>query len=119
MLPDLSEWTLDDVANVSLATVDESIEVEKKASAKFDLSDSPKKRETLDEIAKQACAFANAGGGFVVFGVKDAKEGGGIDGGVNRYVGREPVVSWLEKMLPAMTSPAIVNCRVRFIQYGT
>jgi hypothetical protein len=72
-----------------------------------------------DEIAKQACAFANAGGGYVVFGIKDAKHGRGFDDGVPAHVGRggrEPVKAWIEALIPKLHEPPIVGCEARFIR---
>jgi predicted HTH transcriptional regulator len=64
--PPLDEW---DAAHVqSIPTSDESGDLKKKASAKFDpVGD---KKETRTELAKQVCAFANSGGGFLVYGVE-------------------------------------------------
>ena len=74
---------------------------------------------TPDEVAKQACAFANAGGGFVVFGMKDAKEGRGFDEGVLAMMGRggrEPVKSWIEALIPKQHEPPIVGCEAQLIR---
>jgi hypothetical protein len=52
-----------------IATPNETGELEKKASAKFDTSTEAKKRETKNELLKQACAFANASRGYLVYGI--------------------------------------------------
>jgi len=117
MLPDLEDWTIADVRDLARAEVDESLTLEKKASAKLDTSDKAKKREALSELAKHVCAFSNAGGGFVLYGVNDAKAGGGLDGGVERNVGKQPVEDWITSIIPELVRPAVTECRARFIPF--
>jgi Putative DNA-binding domain len=74
MLP-LQDW--DAAYMVQIATPDESAEVEKKGSAIFDPVN--QKNLTRAELAKQVCAFANSGDGFLVYGINKA---GGLDAGV-------------------------------------
>src|SRR5690348_13150660 len=100
MLPPLDEWDLEQVKEIADPAFGESGELEKKASAKFDLTTKPAKAETKSEIAKQICAFANAGGGFIVFGVNDIAGGGGVDGGIEDKVGSQPVREWVEALVP-------------------
>jgi hypothetical protein len=98
----IDEWdqayVLSEVQNAQ-----ESEKFERKASVA--LSD----RESL---AKEICAFANAGEGTLVFGLMD---GGGLDAGVDEHVGREPVQSWAEKVIPTLHYPPVTNCQVRFL----
>jgi len=70
-----------------------------------------------DKIAQAACAFANAGGGFIIFGMKDAQNGGGFDQGVEpiHNNSREPVKSWIEKLTSTLLEPALVGCQAKFI----
>jgi hypothetical protein len=91
-----------------VAAADESDLLEKKASLGFD----PSKAETKDELAKQTCAFANAGGGFVVWGLPDA---GGFDGGISNVVGRQPTTDWVDGLTPIQHHPPLIGCRSAFI----
>ena len=61
-----------------------------------------KEGNVLDELAKQLSAFANTGGGRIVYGVDNA---GAIDnGGIARVLkGRQPTKEWLEDLIPALT----------------
>jgi hypothetical protein len=63
--------------------------------------DSPAKPKAAgrDEIAKQICAFSNAGGGFLVFGISKEKQ---IDGGVPMVVGRQSTKDWIEGIIPTL-----------------
>jgi hypothetical protein len=101
MLRPLSEW--DDAYLDEVDATEESGELEKKGSAGL-------KRAT---IAKQVCAFANAGGGFVVFGLKDRKAGGGLDKGVNE-VGNTTIKAL--ELIPKLHEPAILGCEALFIR---
>lgn len=118
MLPTIAEWTTETIKDIATSAFDESIEVEKKASLKFDLKDGAAKRGTLDEIAKQVCAFANASGGFLVFGVNDASVGGGIDSGVRATAEGESTGQWIENQIPRLVYPQLLHCRTKFIAYG-
>jgi hypothetical protein len=70
-----------------------------------------------DVIEKQVCAFANAGGGFLVFGIRDKKSSGGFDAGVEAVRGREPVKAWVEALIRKQHTPPIVGCVAKFIQH--
>src|SRR5687767_15090554 len=109
MLPPIEQWDLDTVREVAAPAFDESLELEKKASAKFDVSTKAAANETKAELAKQICAFANAGGGFIVYGAKDAKSGGGLDGGIDDLVGNQPVKDWVESLAPKLVHPPVTE----------
>src|SRR5262245_61625153 len=101
MRPALSEWDAEYVRSVVTAA-DETLDVEKKASAKFDPD--TKKKETREELAKQVCAFSNVGRGFLVYGVNDS---GALDAGVpDVALGREPAKAWVEAQIPNLVEPA-------------
>jgi Putative DNA-binding domain len=104
MLRPLNEW--DDAYLSEIDASDEKALLEKKQSAGFN----------PDIIAKQVCAFANAGGGFIVFGMKDKKDGGGLDSGIPGSKGREPIKAWVEKQIPDLHEPPIVGCEARLIE---
>lgn len=81
----LDEW---DAAYLDeLAHQDETASFEKKASEGL----------TREKIAQGVCAFANAGDGYMVFGFKDEKAGGGLDDGVPATKGRQPIKDWTRK----------------------
>src|SRR5690349_17220198 len=90
---DLNEWDSDYLTEIAAASVTENSQLERKASALFN----PKGRATRDEIAKQVSAFANSGGGYLVFGIHDS---GGLDVGVDPLVGRQSVKDWVEGIIP-------------------
>ena len=66
----LSEW--DEALIRAIALPGESDAVEKKSSLALERMPRPELRA---EIAKQVCAFANAGDGFLVFGIKTREIG--------------------------------------------
>ena len=102
----LSDWDEDYILN-EVATIKESSSLEKKASDKLS-----KKSADKQDIAKEICAFANAGEGFLVFGMPDD---GGIDGGVPEKIGNQSCDSWITAMVPKWHHPPIENCEARFL----
>lgn len=117
MLPPLEDWELGDVEAVAAGDFPEGVELEKKAADKLDASGGKLSADHRDELAKQACAFANAGGGFIVYGVRDASAGGGLDNGILPTVGRQPVKEWAEGFLSTALTPGLLECLARFIPY--
>jgi Schlafen, AlbA_2 len=108
MHPPLDEW---DAAYLSMiATPDESGDLEKKGSAKFDPFGD--KKETRAELAKQVCAFGNSGLGFLVYGIASK---GGLDAGVQDAVGAQPVKAWIEAEIPRLLQPPFNGCQARLI----
>jgi hypothetical protein len=108
MHPPLEEW---DVPYLhSIAAPGETPNLEKKAAPKFDPSGN--KKDTDECLAKQVCAFANSGNGFLVFGINDA---GGLDAGVMNKVGRQPIKAWVEARIPKLLYPPVNGCRVSLI----
>jgi|SRR5579864_83772 len=85
------EWTEDDV--LSLPSGENTFE--RKGSKALDLTlPNVKEAAVLDELAKQLSAFANMGGGRIIYGVNDA---GSVDiGGVARVLkGRQSIMGLL------------------------
>jgi hypothetical protein len=69
------------------------------------------KTATKDELAKQVCAFANSGGGFLVYGLA---KGGGFDAGVSELVNDQPAKAWVEQIIPQLVFPPITDCEALF-----
>jgi Schlafen, AlbA_2 len=109
MHPPLEEW--DAAYLATIATPDESADLEKKASAKFDPAGA--KSATREELAKQVCAFANSGGGFLVYGIE---ESGAIDAGVTAVIGAQPIKAWVEAEIPRLLQPQVLTCQAKLIQ---
>jgi hypothetical protein len=107
--PPVSEWTEDDVLSLP---PDENDTFERKGSELLDLT-LPQVREDVvrDELAKQLSAFANMGGGQIVYGVTNV---GAVDnGGVARSIkGRQSTKEWFENVIPLLTDFEIVGFNV-------
>lgn len=103
----LSEW--DSAYLDELVHHDETASFEKKAAEGL----------TREKIAQGVCAFANSGEGFLAFGFKDEKAGGGLDAGVHATKGRQPVKDWAEALIPTLHQPPIGGCEAKFIQHPT
>jgi hypothetical protein len=109
MHPLLAEW--DEKYIREIAAPGESADLEKKSAALLDpVGD---KKATKEELAKQVCAFANSGPGFLVYGAVDT---GGLDAGVLDLVDRQPIKAWVEAIIPTLLYPPINNCEAKFIQ---
>ena len=100
----LYEWDADYITE--LGSQEETATFEKKAADGL----------TREKIAQGVCAFANSGEGFMVFGMKDEKGGGGLDAGVLATKGRQPIKDWVEALIPKLHQPPIEGCEARFIQ---
>jgi hypothetical protein len=111
MHPPLEEW--DSSYLQQIAQPGEKSDLEKKSSQSFDLTTDSAKKKTRAELAKQVCAFANSGGGFLVYGIADA---GGLDRGVDSSIGRQGVKAWVEAEIPKLLQPPVVTCEAKFIQ---
>lgn len=109
----LAEWDEAYVA-ADVKDADESAVLEKKASGKFVLTAGGQPDgATKDELAKQVCAFSNAGEGFIVYGIADNKT---LDGGVPMMIGRQPIKDWVEASVPKMVFPPVTQCAAKVIQ---
>src|ERR1700733_4587471 len=105
----VSEWSEDDVLSLP---PDENDTFERKGSELLDLT-LPRVSEDAvrTELAKQLSAFANMGGGQIIYGVTNA---GTIDsGGIARSIrGRQSTKDWLENVIPTLTDFEIVGFNV-------
>jgi predicted HTH transcriptional regulator len=109
MTKPVSEWSEDDVLSLP---PDENDTFERKGSDLLDLTLRRVSEDAVrDELAKQLSAFANMGGGQIIYGVTNA---GTIDnGGVARsIIGRQSTKDWPENVIPTLTDFEIVGCNV-------
>jgi hypothetical protein len=103
------KWTEDDVLSLPLGQNDT---FERKGARLLDLTiPTVDENHVLSELAKQLCAFANTGGGRIIYGMKNA---GDVDnGGVARSVkGNRSTKEWLEDVIPVLTDCEIIGCNV-------
>src|ERR1700722_8966438 len=103
------EWTEDDVLSLPR---DENDNFERKGAQLLDLTlPQVKESNVLGELAKQLSAFANTGGGRIIYGISNA---GTVDsGGVARSgKGRRSTKEWLEDVIPTLTDFEIVGVTV-------
>ena len=104
-----AEWHEDYVLSLPIG---ESDKLERKGARLLDLTISDVREDTVrDELAKQLSAFANTGGGALIYGVGDD---GGVDmGGVSRMIrGRTSTKAWLEDLIPVLTDYEVVGVNV-------
>lgn len=96
----VSEWKEQDVLAIPPGEHDW---VEMKGRKMLDLSvPGVDENKVLNELSKQISAFANAGGGTIVYGIKDQKVGQPRevdDGGVSLNI-RNGTKAWLEDVIP-------------------
>lgn len=101
----VSEW--DEAYILSLPKEDD--ELERKGSLKLDLTAGADENDVLAELAKQLSAFANMGGGKIIYGLKDS---GAVDaGGVSTQV-KNGTKEWLERQIPILTEFEILGFKV-------
>lgn len=103
------EWTEDDILSLPRG---ENDTFERKGAPLLDLMlPQAKEGSVLDELAKQLSAFANTGGGRIVYGITNT---GTVDnGGISRWAkGRQSTKEWLEDVIPNLTDFEIVGFNV-------
>ena len=107
MAKPVSEW--DEAYILSLPK--ESDEFERKGSKLLDLTVTGVTSDKVaDELAKQLSAFANSGGGKIIYGLKDD---GAVDlGGVSTKIKDCGTKDWLEQRIPALTEYEIIGFSV-------
>jgi len=81
----LSEWTVEAILDLLIAGIHESEEFDFKESVPHAKDDSAK-----DRLRKSCAAFANSGGGFLVFGLADDRSMSPQD----RFVGMDPTLDF-------------------------
>jgi hypothetical protein len=108
MTKPVEEWDEEYLLSLPL----ENDTLERKGSTLLDLTlPQANQGKVLLELAKQLSAFANTGGGRIVYGLTDKGE---VDsGGVCRsFRGRRPTKEWLEDLIPTLTDNEIVGVNV-------
>src|ERR1700733_3760065 len=105
----VGEWAEDDVLSLPKG---ENDTFERKGVHLLDLTlPNTSEGRVLDELAKQLSAFANTGGGQIIYGMTDA--GTVENGGVTRSVkGHQSTKDWLEDIIPVLTDFEIVGFNV-------
>jgi hypothetical protein len=104
----ISDWTEDDVLSLPA----ESSTVERKGAPSLDLTlPGADENKVLNEMAKQVSAFANSGGGRLIYGVKNDSS---IDnGGITRiFKGRQNTKEWIEDVTPTLTEFPVLGINV-------
>src|SRR5580700_2705347 len=103
-----ADWGEEDVLQLPSG---ENDKFERKGSLKLDLTIGAKESDVLDELAKQLSAFANTGGGQIIYGVKN--DGTVDNGGITRQLkGRQSAKDWLESEILVVVEPEILGCNV-------
>lgn len=107
----LADWNEDDVLALPAG---ENDSFERKGSRMLDLT-LPQVNEghVLDELAKQLSAFANTGGGQIIYGITNA---GTIDNGGIAPDIKGSTKEWLEDVIPILTEFEILGFNVYEIQ---
>ena len=82
---------------------------ERKGTRALDLDAGANEGKVRDELAKQLSAFANTGGGQIVYGLRDD---GSIDSGGVSVAIRGSTKEWLEDLIPVLTDFEIVGVNV-------
>jgi predicted HTH transcriptional regulator len=91
------------------ANIKESLMLEYKASLAVDKRDDTKKLE----MARDVCAFANADGGQIVYGMTEHDhEPAGLDNGIHGSIYPE---IWFEQVLQQHVTPPIPGLRIRHV----
>lgn len=109
----VAEWTEDDVLSLPPG---ENDEFERKGARLLDFTvPGVREGDVRDELAKQLSAFANTGGGRIIYGLHD--DGNVDNGGVARTLrGRRTTKDWLEDVIPNLTDFEIVGVNVHEIR---
>jgi hypothetical protein len=101
--PPLDEW--DEAFLIEVAATDESLYLEKKASASLD-----QPKPDWDELAKQVCAIANASGGYLVYGID---KHGNFDAGVPKQRGTTDMADVVSHQVANLLQPHLQGYRPR------
>jgi schlafen family protein len=93
----VSEWDEDYILSLSK----ENDEFDRKSARSLDVKAGADENDVLNELAKQLSAFANTGGGQIIYGVED--DGTIGLGGVSVDMKPGGTKEWLERKIPGLT----------------
>lgn len=114
------EWDEDYILNLPPGEHD-WVEFKDARSLDFSLPGGNEDR-SLDVLSKQISAFANSGGGAIVYGIKNTRPGAAREvddaGGVMLNL-KNGVKEWLEDVIPNLVDPALVKFNVYTLGGGT
>ncbi len=103
----VAEWDEDFVLSLPSG---ENDQFERKGTLMLDVTAGANEGKARDELAKQLSAFANAGGGQIIYGLTD--DGSVDSGGVSEAI-RGSTKEWLEDLIPGLTDFEIVGVNVK------
>jgi hypothetical protein len=109
MIKPISEWTHHDLQNLIRDQVQESLNLDYKASASLDKANQKK----INEFSKDVAAFANSAGGRIIYGiVEEGHLPTAIDDGVT-----DPTITreWIEQKLQSTIRPRVQGLIIRQI----
>ena len=116
MAKPVSEWKEDDVLSLPIG---ENDTFERKGARLLDLTIvNVNEGDVLDQLGKQLSAFANTGGGQIIYGLTNA---GLVDNrGIARTIkGKQSTKEWLEDVIPTVTDFEVVGFNVFEVQPNT
>jgi hypothetical protein len=109
----VTDWTEDDILAMITDGVQESITLDYKACGAIRLTPSADRDHTRTEMSKDVSAFANAGGGKIIYGVTERGHlPGDIDDG---YEPNRPSREWFDQIISTTIEPRIDGITIKQI----
>ena len=108
-------WTLDKITQYIADGIEENIHLDYKGAGSLAKSDGKKK-----ELSKDVSAFANSGGGTIIYGIKefDESDKNHLPEKIDPVDGNKFSKEWLEQVINSTISPTIQNILITPIQVG-
>jgi hypothetical protein len=108
------EWTEQDLLALIKNQTPESITLDYKACASLKNGDKEK-----DEISKDVSAFANSGGGTIVYGMVEERGSGRAEGLDEGYDPTVTTAEWLDQVIASRIQPRIDGVRINAVRLDT